>query len=71
MNEKIELKTFPEDKVDALALAYVTSQDLSGKTPEGIARMYSDAYSRIFSELKAIAKEKKAAKSPYQSMTGI
>lgn len=61
MNEKVDFKAFPEDMTDALALAYVTAQDLSKRSPEEIARLYSDAHQKISNEFKAIAKEKKAS----------
>lgn len=50
-------KGFPSSKQEALAMAYVQAQDLSSKTPEEIAAMYDDAYSKICDAFKAILKE--------------
>lgn len=44
----VSLSTFPESTSEALAMLYVQSQDLTGKTPEEICEMYWDAYYRIF-----------------------
>lgn len=57
MNANNSIKLFPETKTEALALAYVQSQDLSGKTPEDVAAMYADAYDKIkhkFAELRKL-----------------
>ena len=43
----VELRTFPGNKFEALALLYVQSQDLSGKTPEELLDLYEDAVTRI------------------------
>lgn len=43
----VELNTFPSTKVEALALLYVQSQDLSGLSPEDVLDMYQDAYTKI------------------------
>lgn len=45
---------FPTGKREALALLYVQSQDLSGKTPEDLAEMYTSAYKKISEKLKAL-----------------
>ena len=42
-----EFSTFPKNKLEALALAYVQAQDLSGKTPEEVLDMYRDAYDKM------------------------
>lgn len=44
---RVELNTFPSTKVEALALLYVQSQDLSGLSPEDVLDMYQDAYTKI------------------------
>lgn len=41
---------FPNSKEEALALIYVKSQDLSGKTPEEILALYEEAKKRIAEE---------------------
>lgn len=38
---------FPSTKYEALALLYVQSQDLTGKTPSEIKEMYEKAYEEI------------------------
>ena len=45
-------KYFPSDSVEALAMLYLSTVDLKGKTPEEIARMYYDAYRKIEAEKK-------------------
>lgn len=57
--DKVSLNTFPSCKQEALAIAYVQAQDLSGKTPEELAAMYDDAYSRICDAFKNMFKEEK------------
>jgi len=41
------LLPFPHSRSEALALLYVKSQDLSGKTPAEIAEMFEKAYEEI------------------------
>lgn len=43
----ISLNAFPQNNIEALAMLYVKSRDLSGKTPEEICKMYWEAYHRI------------------------
>lgn len=43
----MQFSTFPGSKTEALALLYVQSQDLSGKTPKDILDMYDNAYEEI------------------------
>lgn len=57
-----ELRIFPESVTEALAMAYLNSRDLTEKTPEDIARIYEDAYRRIYAERRAISKEKREQK---------
>lgn len=45
-------KYFPSDSVEALAMLYLSTVDLKGKTPEEITRMYYDAYRKIEAEKK-------------------
>lgn len=42
-----EKSIFPSCKQEALAMAYVQAQDLSGKTPEEILEIYNSAYEKI------------------------
>lgn len=53
---------FPSTKREALALLYVQQQNLSEKSPEEIAAMYENAYSRIDSAISDIQKAKKEQK---------
>lgn len=41
------LNTFPGNDVEALAMLYVQSQDLSGLTPEDLVHLYDEAYEAI------------------------
>lgn len=47
MSDKVELKTFPADKYDALALVYLQTQDLSGKTPEEVIDLFDNFRARM------------------------
>lgn len=57
MNESINLSTFPKNSSQALAMVYLNSLNLTGKSPEDIVRIYNDAYERIEAEQEKI-KEK-------------
>lgn len=57
--DKFEFRTFPASKAEALALAYITAQDLTGASPEEVARNYHDAYRRIKAEFEKITAEEK------------
>lgn len=46
MSENV-LNAFPRDLTEALALLYVQSQDLSGKTAKEMLEMYTNAYKEI------------------------
>lgn len=41
------LRTFPDGKIEALAMLYLQNQDLSGLAPEEILDKYDDAYQKI------------------------
>ena len=47
MTNNVELNTFPGNVLDALALLYVQSQDLTGKTPAEIYGMFRTAQAEI------------------------
>lgn len=61
-NNKIEIKSFPNTEYEALALAFVNAQDLSGKTPAEVYRIYHNACEEIKEEHKKIIKEGKEEK---------
>lgn len=61
-NSSVSLSSFPSDRRDALAMLYMQNQDLSGKTPEEIAAMYDDAYSKISEKLDERRREIAAKK---------
>lgn len=42
-----DLKAFPANKAEALAMLYLERQNLSGKSPVEIADMFKDAYDQI------------------------
>ena len=48
------IKTFPTTDQEASALVYVQAQDLSNKTPEDVADIYSDAFRRITDRLRVL-----------------
>lgn len=60
MSDKIFLNTFPCNSAQALAMVYLKTLDLKGKTPEEIARMYHDAYRKIDDEQDKINEEESA-----------
>lgn len=60
-----QLYTFPSGKIEALALLYVQNQDVSAKTPEELADIYQDAYTRIHAEFMRLIREKKQKQDPY------
>jgi len=43
MSEKITLKSYPSSYLEALAMSYVNSRDLSSLNPEQILDLYEDA----------------------------
>lgn len=47
MSDTIKLNTFPDSAQEALALLYVQSQKLEGKTPAELQGMYYDAYHEL------------------------
>lgn len=57
MNESINLSAFPKNSYQALAMVYLNSLNLTGKSPEDIVHIYNDAYERIETEQEKI-KEK-------------
>lgn len=38
---------FPSNLIEALTMLYLQNQDISGKTPEEIDRLYWETYKRI------------------------
>ena len=61
--DNIELNSFPSDVYQALAITYINTLDLKGKTPEEILRIYDEAYTRIKAENIVLRQEKKAARN--------
>ena len=47
MSDKIELKCFPSDRGEALAMLYLQSQDLTSYSPEDLVDKYSEVLKRI------------------------
>lgn len=58
--ERVVIKSFPADRRDALTMLYMQNQDLSGKTPEELASMYSDTYDLISEKFLDIKRRKAA-----------
>lgn len=52
-----DMHAFPDNVVSALAMLYTQNQDLTGKSPEEILRIYNDAWNRIHAEHINILKE--------------
>lgn len=51
-------RTFPDSKLEALAMLYLQNQDLSGLTPEELLDKYDDTYKK----LKEYNREKRTAR---------
>lgn len=43
----MDLKAFPQNNIEALAMLFVQNQDLNEKSPEEICEIYWNAYYRI------------------------
>ena len=56
------LRTFPCDEREALAMLYVQNQDLTVLTPEEIYDKYCDAYEKIKNHAREQYKAKKLAR---------
>lgn len=54
MADSVELRAFPSDKYEALAMAYLNAQDLSRHTPEQIVQEYVEALSKVKAEFKRL-----------------
>lgn len=53
MSNNSDLKTFPSNVAEAIALLYIQNQNLSGKSPVEIYRMYQVALAKIYETQKA------------------
>lgn len=53
MSDTVEVKSFPSNRVEALALEYVKVNITPDTPPEDLARLYLDAYARIRDSFKA------------------
>ena len=47
MNNSVKLSTFPNNKIEALTMLYLQSQDLSGLSPEELYDKYEETYEKI------------------------
>lgn len=59
MSDTVDLRTFPSNKNEALAMAYINSIDLSDKEPKEIARLYDKALQEITEENRLIFRERR------------
>lgn len=59
MSNDINLSSFPSNRVQALAMLYTQNQNLKGKTPTEIAKIYIFAYDEISSNINEISKNVK------------
>ena len=57
MSDKINLDSFPSNRSQALAFLYTQNQDLKGKTPTEIAKIYVSAYQEISNNITDITRE--------------
>lgn len=57
MNETY-LNTFPANEIEALALLYVQTRDISDATPEGLLAMYDQACEKMLTVRKAQQRER-------------
>lgn len=57
MSNDINLNAFPSNRTQALAYLYTQNQDLKGKTPTEIAKIYVSAYNEINSNIGSITRE--------------
>lgn len=57
MSNDVNLSSFPSNRVQALAMLYTQNQDLKGKTPTEIAKIYVSAYDEINSSISEITRE--------------
>ena len=53
MSNNSDLKTFPSNVAEAIALLHIQNQNLSGKSPVEIYRMYQVALDKIYETQKA------------------
>lgn len=51
-------KAFPSNAAEAIALLYIQNQNLSGKSPVEIYRMYQAAQSKIYEAQRADLEER-------------
>ncbi len=57
MSNDINLSSFPGDRIQGLAMLYTQNQDLKGKTPSEIAKIYVSAYHEIKSCIRSLDNE--------------
>lgn len=57
MSNDINLSSFPSDRIQGLAMLYTQNQDLKGKTPFEIAKIYVSAYHEIKSCIRSLDNE--------------
>lgn len=57
MSNAMAPTAFPSSANEALAMLYLQSQDLTGKTPEEIVRLYTDTLIKVKKERAVIRNE--------------
>ncbi len=57
MSSDVNLSSFPSNRVQALAMLYTQNQDLKGKTPTEIAKIYVSAYDEISSNISEVTRK--------------
>lgn len=63
MSNEVNLNSFPSNRTQALAMLYTQNQDLKGKTPSEITKIYISAYDEISNNIGNITKEVRANKT--------
>nr|DAI24477.1 MAG TPA: hypothetical protein [Caudoviricetes sp.] len=63
MSNDVNLNSFPSNRTQALAFLYTQNQDLKGKTPSEIAKIYVSAYEEINSNISDITSKIRFNKS--------
>ncbi|MDE5575778.1 MAG: hypothetical protein K2J11_00120 [Oscillospiraceae bacterium] len=53
MDNKINLESFPSDRVEALAMLYLYKRDTRGMSPEDLTKEYLRAYQEIKDTFKS------------------
>lgn len=56
--DEITMNAFPSNEIEALAMLYVQSQDLSKASPKDLLDLYNNAHNQIFEYAQEIQRSK-------------